>query len=652
MTQIQISVTTHTEALDFELVHPTDADASIATIDVAGVQYSVRCAEGQLATVQELLERIADPEEPIDSVRHLSNRLQGLDNVVDARQKTVLKAETAAAAALGGKPSLLKRVGSAALKALKVTALFLGCFVGVTPIYFTVKWIRNRKPPLEPAELLANYKIPQALDKYDKRLKKDPNDNEARQALATYGFSAGEWTAVRKQEAELADPFYGSDILFTPLEIHALNIMSRKEKQHHELDAHDKTVLKQFFAHITGNNEFNARITQLWKAQPTDYNQWRFGSNSLAFLREYSFKSHNLDKLKDVSERFAQVATLVEEYREQEVTQKLTLGDFRLADTFGNCWFAMDWLCEFDLWTEDDNPVVELKTAIETMEANVNKINDRFDREHTCNTGDIILDTMAQSTAYDNKSFEISNKVDWMLKLQNGIFGHKFVHAAIGLESDQGYKMAEIDRGYQDPLASFSRLCIAKMYRFDFEKLIKRRTLANCRRNLKILPEYAHLETDEDMARMAEKMYNQAVAEFLADDERFENIVNDQWRQAMTVLQGHMQSEGIDPSKIDFEAEQAMICSEFTGLMLVHCLDRVDEMLHAELHRGLVAKHPRLQLAPDEEVFKRGKLFEHPISRFEKFSALHIDRLYECLADYTEPVQLPEFLDYIVEKAE
>lgn len=548
--------------------------------------------------------------------------------------------------------SLSGRIKKTFLKALKFLAMTLGAFAGITKNYFAVKWYRNRSLALTAESLLLQGHIQKALDKFDER-SKNPADFIAKTALAEFGFYSGERKVLKKQNIIKKDPFYGSKVKFSNLELQALEVISKIEKMGYAPTSKDKTFLRQFFSHITGNQDFNKRISKLGKSEShiKIFKDRKFEYNTLSYLREYSYKSQNLHELLVIAPKFNRIGKLLVINKKHESTEKLTLSEFRQADSFLNMHSALSWIDRFQLWPDDNAFMRKLSPMISDLEFGIKKIDDRFNEEHGYETGNIILDTMKESCLYENRAFNIANKVDWMLRIQKNIFKHKYVHASLGLQAEDGYKIAEIDADYQDSQVSFSRLCIAKTYRFNFGRLISERGLIQCRGLFKHHPELKHFNSDEEIIKYLEKLFKETIQDFFSNPERFAKISNNhnKIRQISTVVKKHYRKKGIKPEEIDFESEQPMICSEFIGKVLVHCLQKVDRKLGEILKIALINKYPHTQPAVADRLFLNGGLLKNPISKFENFSAMHVDRLFALIAEYTEEVPRPKFIDHIVQ---
>lgn len=476
--------------------------------------------------------------------------------------------------------------------------------------------------------------------------KNNPLDSHSQTVMDEWCFSPEEWKKVKQQKIRHLDPFYSSDIKFTSIEIEGLQIISQIEKEKRLPSEKEKMILRKFFAYIAGNRSFNQRISRLIQAQPKSFEHWKFGLNSLSFLREFSFKAKKFNELFELSEKIKLISLCVQEGKEDELLDKLNLYDFHLADSFINMEFAINWIDKLGIWNSN-SMFCRVKKCVKEIENGIKRIDDRFDKEQNYLTGDIVFDTMNKSRSYDNKKFDLFNKIDLIFYFQEKIFRHKFVHSAIGIKREDGYAMAEIDLKYQDPVTSFSRLCIAEVYRLNLQRLITRERLSKCLDALKHHPNLNYIDSEEKLLNYIEEQYRLIIQDFFSNPEKFEKINNDQSRQINTIITPHTKSVPTSPVEINFESEQKMICSEFIGKSIFYCIDRLNKNINDEVFESL--ENNELCDTESSIVKVYEEIIKNPFSECENFSSMHVDRLFLILSPYITLVGPPEFISKIVE---
>lgn len=490
--------------------------------------------------------------------------------------------------------------------------------------------------------------IHKSLSLIEGKLKKDPSNVEAKKYLYDLGFLPGEWTSIKNQKADIDDPYYNSSIKFNKFELFSLETLRRIEKKNSEdITLEEKRQMDKFFIYISGNLDFNKRISNLLKTQPSDFKKWKFNSNTILFLREFSFKTSRLSALFTIAPKLQVVGNFVKEKKEGAVENKLELLDLRLAESFGNMDQALNWIEGLGL-ARDNNLLDRIKKSVDQVNLGVNEINTRYDEESLSETGDIILDTMEKSTRYEGKKFDPLNEVDWMLKFQKNVFRHKNVHAAIGVRENSRLRMNEIDQEYGNPEVSFSRLCISDIYRIDFKKIIGRQGYSQYRRFFKKIGKNDR-DLEDHITKHIEEMFKKNISKFFSDAEKFGGITNDQRRQIFSVLKPHLKDKKLTYKDLDFTKKQKMMCSEFIGQALFYVIGKTESQMKKELKNKYLKRNVNADKDRVGKIFDGMHLINNPISGFENFSAMHVDRLFDFLSGYISKVPQPQFLNDILE---
>jgi hypothetical protein len=456
--------------------------------------------------------------------------------------------------------------------------------------------------------------------------------------LKSYGFKLGDWKKLKSEKPTLT-LHANSKTKFTQTEYDALKTLEKDPKT---FTAEEKETLKRFLAHISGNSDFNARISQFLNEskEVSDY------TIQLEHLRELSFKTGKLEQLARLAPKVALVAEKVDVHSKKEHTlsddERLTLTDFRQADSFVNMLDQVDdnnqkvqgslpWLEGLQLWPQVDMPSLfsDMKKHVASLDKSIKTINERYKAEAEYDTGDIVLDDMKATKKYDSRAFDITNIFDWMADAQSSILRQRFCHAGMGIKTPAGtqFNIVQMYYRFTKTRASSSRLCISRLFAPDFNKLLS----DSAKKALQ-----AKYPTNWQ-EKVLEK-YQQCVRDFYKDKRVFDHYRNDVRKMCSAPFIGHTQSEAVKPNELkpqkavsDDTIEQ-IFCSEFTARSLCWCINRLGDALKKEL-----------QLQGDVST-----VIKNPIPEYEKFEALHPDRLYELIEEYTVERPKPDFVKAIL----
>lgn len=468
--------------------------------------------------------------------------------------------------------------------------------------------------------------------------------------FAQFGLKPGEWSEIAKQKANIKDPFFNSNIQFTKLEVDALKIIGKVDTDYTgktQLTPEEKQTLMRFYAHIAQNEGFNKKIGDFARVQGKhDPKMKMFNSNAFRHMREFSYKTRQLEKLEEIAPRFSKVCDAVLNKKEDELKdhEKITLNDYRMIDSFSNMGSFLSWAERRGL--TEDNFLGRMKSQVDSLDEGMKVINARFKEEVTYDTGDIILDVMEKAELYDSKPFDPLNKVDWLLKVQKGLVGHKFQHAALAIKKEGNIEMAEMDVSYQKPMVEVGRLCIANVYRLDMSKMMTKRGLAHMRNREKNMGGNQSLEAiDKKVALHVENRFKAILEEVMSDDELFKELSNSAFRQVTTVLKATSSSTPNDLSQLGFESPQEIICTEFVAKIYGHVIHRVNEEMQGEIKKNLM-ENKGLTEQHAEMLSKKIQVLENPVQN-TNFASVHGDRLYNLFEPYIHQVEPPDFIKKI-----
>ncbi|CRX37497.1 hypothetical protein [Estrella lausannensis] len=483
----------------------------------------------------------------------------------------------------------------------------------------------------------------------DKMAKAGAPESYYASTFAQFGLKPGDWSAIAKQKTNIKDPFFNSNIHFTQLEVDALRIIGKVDTDYSgktKLTTEEKQTLMRFYAHIAQNEQFNKKIGEFARVQGKHDPQMKmFNSNAFRHMREFSFKTRQLDKLEEIAPRFNKVWEAVQNKKEDDLKdhEKITLHDYRMIDSFSNMDSFLSWAERRGL--TENNFLGRMKSQVDSLDEGMKVINARFKEEVTYDTGDIILDVMEKAEFYDSKPFDPFNKVDWLLKVQKGLIGHKFQHAALAIKKEGNIEMAEMDVSYQKPIVEVGRLCIANVYRLDMGKMMTKRGLAHMRNREKNMGGTSIDAIDKKVALHVEDRFKTILAEVMNDEELFKELSNSAFRQVTTVLKATTKSTPNDLSQLGFESPQEIICTEFVARVYGHVIHRVNEEMQAEIKKNLM-ENKGLTKQHAETLSKKIQVLENPVQN-ANLPAIHGDRLYNLFEQYIHEVEPPDFIKKI-----
>lgn len=510
------------------------------------------------------------------------------------------------------------------------------------------KTLKEQKRVAEALIQKGNFK--KGLAMLDKMAKAGAPESYYATTFAQFGLKPGEWSQIAKQKPNVRDPFFNSNIQFTQLEVDALRIIGKVDTDYSgktKMTEEEKHTVMRFFAHIAQNDSFNKRIGEFARVQAKHDPQMRkFNSNTFRYMREFSYKSGQMGRLNELSPRFQKVWEAVRDKKEDSLKDddRISLNDYRMIDTFGNMGSFLSWAERRGL--AENTFLGKMKSQVDGLDEGMKIINQRFKEEMTYDTGDIILDVMEKGELYDAKPFDPLNKVDWLLKVQKGVVGHTFQHAALAVKKEGSIEMAEMDLSYQNPIVEVGRLCITDVFRIDLSKMMNRRGLAHMRNVEKNKGGGGDLASiDKKIAQHAEERFKAIMAEVMSDPEAFKELSNSAFRQVTTVLRGTKTSTPNDLSTLGLDSPQEIICSEFVARVYGHVIHRVNEEMQAEIKKNLI-ENRGLSEEYAESLAKKIHLLENPVAN-ANFASIHADRLYDHFEPYLQKVDPPEFMKKI-----
>ncbi|MCI0382838.1 MAG: hypothetical protein L0207_07330 [Chlamydiae bacterium] len=479
-------------------------------------------------------------------------------------------------------------------------------------------------------ELIEQDRLNDAFTLSEVVIKRSPQDKEL---LQKYGFKPGEWQQIKKQKATIKDPFFNTDILFTPFEKEAIEILVNATSSTEKMTSAQKEVLCKFYKYIYNNKKFNETTSLLKDKVDKNKKLW---IQLIDRLRTYSFKTGYVHSMLEIQKNLHANIQKLQNNHDAELAKedKLSLHDLKIIESFENSHEFLETIFWEKLYLDD--PLLQnLCNSTADIRIDHIEINRTFAKSKKIKTGAVILHDINRYIAYHyNNKLNIRNDTQLELKLQKDLCGHHFNHAAIAGENKRGItSIHEIQEFYNCKSFSLFNLSIARIFKWDFSKLLTEK-------GKELILASVYPNSEKEMIRFVKDQFKTILNGQLKKTD-FSKLQNSPLRRIGSVLSFHSKTwEGLKSYfkssthpflNIDFEKSQ-IFCSEFVGKILATTFYKLNEEFNLLINPG--------SNVPIEFII-------NPIPKYENFAGLHIDRLYELIKPYTKEIESP-FLRKIV----
>ncbi|MCI0382837.1 MAG: hypothetical protein L0207_07325 [Chlamydiae bacterium] len=477
-------------------------------------------------------------------------------------------------------------------------------------------------------ELTEQDKLNDALTLSEVLIKRSPQDEEL---LQKYGFKPGEWQQIKKQKATIKA--LNTDILFTPFEKEAIDILINADKFINKMPLSEKETLCKFYKYIYNNKKFNKKITLLKEKIDKTRQPW---VKLFDKLRIYSFKTGYIHSLLEIYRKLHANIEKLEKDPNAEIPkeEKLSLHDLKIIERFKDSYAFLGTV----LYLKHDPFLENLCKTMSDIGTYYDNLNRLFIESKKIEAGTIILDDLNRYLAYHlNGLLNNTDPHHLELKLQKNLFRHKFSHAAIAGENKTGTtSIHEVQELYANETFSLFNLSFSRLFEWDFSKLLTEK-------GKEVLLNSVTPSTEKEVMNFVKDQFKTILNRQLKKTD-FTKLKNSPFRRFGSVLSFHSKTwEGLKSYfkssthpflNIDFEELQEIFCSEFVGKILATTFYKLNEEFNLLMNPG--------SNVPIEFI-------KNPIPKYENFAALHIDRLYQLIKPYTKEIESP-FLRKIIKK--